>query len=88
MRSLGSSATQWTGLITSRQAVGSTLAVVYLPGRPETVEAASYLRWWWVGAIVMPVFGTAFGVAAVLLLAALVRRIREGALRMDAAPAE
>ncbi|HZP54396.1 DUF3592 domain-containing protein [Actinocrinis sp.] len=84
----GTAATQWTGSITSRQAPGGTLAAVYLPGRPETIEAVSYLRWWWVGAVVMPVLGTAFGVAGVFLLFALVRRIREGALRTDRAAAE
>lgn len=76
----GSTATQWTGSITSRQTPGSTVAVIYLPGRPSTVEAASYLRWWWVGATVMPIFGTAFVVVGVLGLSALVRKIRSGAL--------
>ena len=73
----GATATQWTGSVTSRQASGTTLAALYLPGRPDTVEAASYLRWWWVGAVMMPVCGTAFIAAGVWLLVAVVRKLRE-----------
>ncbi len=74
----GSTATVWTGDVTSRQPPGTTLTAIYLPGRPATVEGADYVGWWWVGAVVMPVFGTAFAAAGLWLLWALVSRVREG----------
>jgi hypothetical protein len=73
----GSSATAWTGAVSSIQPPGGTLTAIYLPGRPASVEDADYVGWWWVGAVVMPVFGAAFAAAGLWLLWALGRRLRE-----------
>ncbi len=67
----GTRATEWSSAVDSQQASGSSVAVVYLPGQPATVESTSYLRWWWV-ALIMPVFGTGFLIAGLLLLWAFV----------------
>jgi hypothetical protein len=73
----GTTAIEWTSAVTSQQAPGSPLAVVYLPCRPSTVESAKYLRWWWIAAV-LPPFGTAFFLVGLLILRAFVRTLRQG----------
>lgn len=72
----GVSANQWSSAVTSQQAPGSSLVVVYLPGYPSTVESTDYLRWWWIGGTVMPLFGTAFTLTGLWMLRFLVRILR------------
>jgi hypothetical protein len=83
----GSTATQWSSTVSSQQTPGSTVAVVYLPGQPSSVESTEYLRWWWIGAAVMPVFGTAFVVAGLWTLRSFARTLRQDrALARQAQP--
>lgn len=72
----GSTATAWTAAVAARQPPGATLTAIYLPGRPATVAGADYVGWWWVGAVVLPLFGTAFATAGLWLLWTLVGRSR------------
>jgi hypothetical protein len=74
----GGSTTQWSSAVSSQQAPGSAVAVVYLSGYPSTVESTDYLRWWWIGGTVMPAFGTVFILTGLWLLRFLVRTLRHG----------
>lgn len=73
----GTTATEWTSAVSSQQAPGSSVAVIYLPGQPATAESASYLLWWWIAAVMLP-FGTGFLIAGLLILRAFVRILRQG----------